>query len=121
MKLEKETRTYNKGQQKWFIEDVLDIAKKYENYSQFNLNEPSLRRTACSNGWIQTIKDSFDTKAIHGNTKYTYEVVKEIASKYKTRKEFEKGNASAYIACLNFGYDMYEFFGEKNYKKNLTD
>ena len=97
------------------LKENLD-AQESQYYEDFYLNEYK------DNGWIPlNIAATGVNKGSLGATcKWTYEVCREEAKKYKTITEFELGNQSAYNACKRNGW-TYDFFRSDKKSDNYWD
>ena len=93
---------------KWDENSCFEEAKKYTTLSDFYTNSASTYKNAKENGWIDNytwlernyVKRGF--WQIHDNCL-------EEAKKYKTRKQFQIGNSSAYTSAIKHGW-LDEFF-----------
>ena len=83
---------------KWDKEACYKEAKKYSNYKDFYINSPAAYRNAKENGWIDEYT-WLERKYIKRGTWQSYDNCLEESKKYKTRKEFERGNSSAYTSA----------------------
>jgi hypothetical protein len=86
------------GSGKWNYDSCYKEAQKYHTLKDFRKKSPAAYNTVCKNGWqneytwLETIN--------HKPGYWTYERCYEEAKKYKTRKQFQVGNKSAYGKAL---------------------
>ena len=90
---------------KWTREICYEEAKKYKTLKEFTENSYNAYNAAYKNGWLddytwlETIRNSKHEKGY-----WNYDRCFEEAKKYKTRKELQVGNASAYDSALRHGW-----------------
>jgi predicted GIY-YIG superfamily endonuclease len=81
-------------------DDLLQIALKYDNYTDFAENEGGAMASARNRG-----KDFYDEITKHfKNRPYTYDEVKQIASKYNRIVDLQKNDNRAYNAARRHGW-----------------
>lgn len=93
---------------KWDRQACYEEAKKYSQYDDFYENSPSAYKNAKENGWIDDYT-WLERKRIMRGYWQNYDNCLEESKKYKTRKQFEKGNSSAYTSAWKHGW-LDEFF-----------
>lgn len=86
---------------KWTDEELRKEALKYDVYSDFINLSPSAYQTVKKKRSPQFLEDI--TKHMSKTTRWTDEDLKNEASKYKTRGEFQKNNPVAYTTSLRRG------------------
>lgn len=102
--------------------ECLNVAKKYEYLHDFRCNENKYYEMCYKYGW------KFDwlkkTKPINDGKRnikdMSYDEIKVIASKYKTRTEFALHEKTIYMKCLSNGY-INDFFPKACKKEVSTD
>jgi len=93
------------GKGKWTREICYEEAKKYNTLKEFMEASYNIYNAAYKNGWLddytwlETIRNSK-----HEMGYWDYDHCFEEAKKYKTRKELQVGNASAYDSALRHGW-----------------
>lgn len=113
---------YNPVIQKWMVRGF--SCKKHPEWTKEDFTKTiavEKRTSGCRICGLESIsKKRFEQK------KYTKELLRDIASKYETRKKFEKGNQPAYQAAIKFGPCYDKTTGEEvpckyfNKDKNFT-
>jgi hypothetical protein len=104
---------------RWTPDALEQEAAKYKTSGEFqkaNINTYSAYRRAVNKGLIQN-----KFKSTGFGTKWTKDALEQEAAKYDTASEFQKANATAYIAyrkAVNFGLIKDKF---KEFKTTLTD
>jgi hypothetical protein len=88
-------------QQRQFIQKIIDNVKKY-NGAVTDKEYELLQRLKDGNFKYSTKNEIARMQKLAGidEIKWTPEAIKQIASQYNSRGEFQKGNSSAYIASL---------------------
>jgi len=86
---------------KWTDDELRKEALKYEVYSDFINQSPSAYQTAKKKRSKEFLEDI--TKHMSKTTRWTDEALKNEASKYKTRGEFQINNPVAYTTSLRRG------------------
>ena len=100
--------SYSKPRGYWNYEHCYEEAKKYSTLTEFKKNNNAAYQQARKNNWIEKytwIKQKIVKRGfwqIHDNCL-------EEAKKYKTRKQFQIGNSSAYTSAIKHGW-LDEFF-----------
>lgn len=91
--------------QKWTPELVIQIASKFNTRKNFREQEPRAYRKAIEyNLFGNQIKHLGLTTERHPSGYWTYDKVKDEASKYTSRRDFEKGSVNAYRASKQHGW-----------------
>ena len=80
---------------KYTLEDILDVAKRCESYTEFR-NHTSVYSAARHNGWLVEVKKIVKSE-VHDS--YTKDSVLQLAKKCKTYKEFQINYSGAYNAA----------------------
>lgn len=94
------------GKGKWTREICYEEAKKYKTLKEFTENSYNAYNAAYKNGWLddytwlETIRNSKHEKWYWNDYNHCFEEAK----KYKTRKELQVGNGSAYDSALRHGW-----------------
>jgi hypothetical protein len=87
----------------WKIkENVMAEARKYSTKEEFQKGNSSAFLAAYRYGYIDEMNWLVKQKQ-HKKGYWTYENIEKEAIKYKTKNEFKKNNASAYIHALKMG------------------
>ena len=90
------------GHGKWKYGSCYREAQKYRTLKEFRKKSPAAYNKACKNRWVG---DYIWLERPHHESNYwTYEKCYEEARKYVTRKQFSKGNCSAYTKACNNGW-----------------
>ena len=98
---------------KYDYEFIKSIALKYKTKSEFLYSDPKYYDFSERYGWLDTF-DWFEENRKKSGYWHVYENNKAEALKYKTRKEFQNGNGSAYTAAREEGFlETYDWFEEK--------
>lgn len=102
-------------------ENVLNEAKKYISRTEFKNKSQVAYNSAIKNKWINEMVwlDANNTKRPKGYWKNKENMMEE-ARKYSTKKEFQKGNLTAFLAAYRYGFidDMDWLVKQKQHKKN---
>ena len=72
-------------QKNWTKEEVLNIAKGYDQMNLFKKNNPNAYNVARYNGWLEEIRKNM----IPAYTSWTKEMIHKEALKYPTRRQFQ--------------------------------
>ena len=98
---------------KWTKEKCSEESKKYKTRSEFKKGSPSAYQSALRNKWLNDYSWLSAPKTIKGATKYSKEICREEAQKYKSRSDFQNGNNRAYIVAKTNGWLVdYTWFSE---------
>jgi hypothetical protein len=84
---------------KWTKEEVIVVAAQCADRTEFITKHSGGYSHACHNGYIGEVDVLFPRKL----RKLTDVQLQDIASRFATRKDFERGDASAYVMALNRG------------------
>ena len=101
---------------KWDEKSCLEEAKKYSSLEDFYTNSKSAYRSAKDNGWINNYT-WLKRKYIKRGFWQDHDNCLNESRKYKTRKEFERENSSAYTSAWKHKW-LDEFFPKTKNKKN---
>jgi hypothetical protein len=86
------------------LEDCKKIASQFKTRNEWRIKESNSYQYAWKNGWLdECCANMFITKMVVNN-KYTLKSCKEISSKYKTRGEWAKNDASSYNTAQRKGW-----------------
>lgn len=80
-------------------ENCLEEARKYQYRSQLKKENNTVYNKLCRNGWLEDACSHMEYKCKPVNY-WTIERCKEVAKKYKTKKEFETLDKSVYVTCV---------------------
>lgn len=86
---------------KWTLEEVVELASRYDKLSDFVRDNPKAYKACFVNGWKEIALGSLEKM-----NKYDYDSVRAIAMQYATRKEFRDNNISAYYYAKRKGDDF---------------
>lgn len=92
---------------KWTYETCLKLAKECTSKSEFCKRNSGAYQVAWKNGWLKDY--TWFKYPTPYNKKWTYEVCREEAQKYRTSSEFLSNNKGAYKAAIKNGW-IYEWF-----------
>ena len=97
---------------KWDEEACLRIAKLCSSKTDLSKKSSGAYKAAKRNGWLTNYTWFTRTpELLSKKRKWTYEICRNIAQRYKTRWAFGKENSGAYHACLrNHWLDSFEWF-----------
>jgi len=111
------TKEYEKYQPKiyWTKEKCQEEGNKYQYRIDFYKNSPKAYAASVRNGWIDEVCKHMEIPYIK-SFKWSKEKCKNIASKYKFRKEFQLGDKNAYQAAKYNGW-LDEICQHMKYKK----
>lgn len=100
------------GALKWTYESCFEEAKKYTSSTDFKKHNSGAYSIAAKKGWIKSYT-WFKRPTVH-NKKWTHEMCRQEASKYKSRGDFKANNPVAYsVARKNGWLDSYTWFEAK--------
>jgi predicted GIY-YIG superfamily endonuclease len=102
---------HTKHNKYWSKERLLAEALKYNRRKDFARNSPDAFKVASNENWLDEIcahmlkgRGSGKRKPYIKKTKWTYELCKEIAAKYQTKREFNHANHNAYSYAYGHGF-----------------
>lgn len=102
----------------WTYENCKEESLKYKHRIDFLKKSSGAYKSATINNWLNEICSHME-KFKH-ISKWTFEICKEIASKYKTKKDFRKNNQNCYcVSCKNLWID--KICSHMIYSDNTSD
>lgn len=79
------------------LQQSLEIAKKYNRSVDFKKDNPVLYNKLIRRGLLSQVTSTFPERK---KDKWSYEELKDLMSKYETKRDFRKDNEGAYTAAL---------------------
>ena len=89
---------------KWSKRKCIEESKKYKSRTEFFNNSNSAYQKSLKEGWLDEMTWLSNSRKYPRGYWTIKENVLNEAKKYKTKKEFEKNNISAYLAAYKYGF-----------------